>query len=168
MAERARGAHTSRVSGDRDAEVHNALSQEGRDAQTGDKGSRHTRLPNAPDFPHGEAQEEERTHPAGDMSLPERGRGSRRDGANSEDAGSHPAAQPPLKMRFVEEMDLDKVELIAEAHSSKGDIQKLRHNLRFVRDLGVYEELLGPTIREPEPIPLPEKMSRSDFENGEV
>ena len=67
-------------------------------------------------------------------------------------------------MRYVEEMDLDKVELIAEAHSSKGDIRKLRHNLRFVRDLGVYEELLGPTIREPEPIPSPEKMSREDFE----
>ena len=67
-------------------------------------------------------------------------------------------------MRFVNTLDLNKIEKIAEANGNEEETSKLHHNLRFVRELGVYEEIIGPEILIPEGKPRPELMSRNDFE----
>ena len=66
-------------------------------------------------------------------------------------------------MKFVEAIDLERIEKIAEAHSSIENQRKLKFNLRFVKDLGVYEEVIGPEILVPEKKPNPETMSAADF-----
>ena len=66
-------------------------------------------------------------------------------------------------MKWVEMLDLEKVMRVAEAHATKEQIEKLRYNIRFVTDLKVYEEIIGPTIHIPEEMPEPEIMALEDF-----
>ena len=67
-------------------------------------------------------------------------------------------------MKRVEMMDIDRVVQVAEKHATNEEIRKLRYNIRFMRDITVYEEVLGPSIYIPEKRPEPEEMSEQDFE----
>ena len=159
-----RGTDSNRAERNIDDGVHNACSQKRGATYVGHEGRRDPRIPSSFDSIDGKAQDESGGHTPSDNAILERGRRSRRTGPDLADAGGNDRHEPPLKMKFVDTIDLEKVERIAEANGNEEERSKLHHNLRFVRELRVYEETIGPGILIPERKPRPENMSRSDFE----
>jgi len=67
-------------------------------------------------------------------------------------------------MKYVPPLDLEMIKEIAKQSADKNLAEKVEYNARFAEDLSVYEEILGPSIRVPESLPKPEKMSEHEFQ----
>ena len=85
-----------------------------------------------------------------DHGIPETSRSTSSSSAAASDTGRNRAARPTLKAKYVPPMDLEKIVEYAKASGNKALQEKLAWNLRFVKDISVYEEIIGPSALEPQ------------------
>ena len=97
-------------------------------------------------------------------TLPLSSWGSRITCTSPQDSHSHGTSRPRLKAAFVPPLSIDAVRDLSRRCVQDPVVrEKLEWNLRFVTDLQVYVELLGPSILCPQtPVPSPSPMAKDD------